>query len=373
MSRTDQTLMEQMKITWLEISRRKEYLGFEEADAKILSDLRPIISEHVDDICEQFYKRLLVFDEMDRIIGDIETLHRLKNYQRQYIISLFDGQYDEEYVHSRLRVGLVHRRIGLDPKFYMAAVFHLKQIFHDVLLGHVKSDYTVCSIWLLAVDKILNFDLALIIDTYISSLMEQAQHSRDKLAEYTRSLEDTVAKRTRRLKDQARRDGLTGLLNQNTFYKELRRELSRANRLNYPVTLLYFDLDNFKKLNDTKGHKAGDEILIAVAQTLKKVSRKDEITARYGGDEFCAILSDCPMKGGVVAAKRLRTAIGESVKGTDISCSIGIACSTPQKMLDADLLVKKADAAMYEAKKIEGFSIHADAVGEPPHAKSEKS
>ena len=137
-----------------------------------------------------------------------------------------------------------------------------------------------------ALDKIIMFDLSLIVDTYITSLMDESRCSKEKLSEYVLSLEETIAHRTRRLKDQARHDGLTGLLNQHSFYQELKRELARSSRLNHPVALLYFDLDGFKGLNDTKGHKAGDDILVAVARTVTQVTRQNEITARYGGDNF---------------------------------------------------------------------------------------
>lgn len=363
MARTDQTIMEQMKITSREISRRKQYLGLSDKDAQTLESLRSTIFKNVDEICEQFYECLLAYDEMDEIIGDSETLNRLKNYQRNYILTLFEGQYDEEYIQSRLRIGLVHRRIGVDPKYYISAVFHLNQILKNFVVKAAQNNCMLCQESLLAVDKILNFDLTLVVDTYIDSLMDNARRSKEKLEDYTRSLEDVVAKRTQLLKDQARHDGLTGLLNQRAFYQELKRELSRSNRLSYTVTLLYFDLDKFKILNDTQGHRAGDSILIAVAEAIKKVSRGNEIIARYGGDEFCIILSETSLEEGTTAAGRFSESIKTAVKGSPISCSMGVASSTPDLLLDSDTLVRRADKAMYEAKKEKGFTIHYDRTG----------
>lgn len=358
MRRSDLTLMQQMKITAREIERRKKLLDLTEADAEILNGLKPVIITYVDDICEEFYNRLLNFDEMDQVIGDSETLTRLKAYQRQYILGLFDGQYDDEYIHSRLRVGLVHKRIGVEPKYYISAVYHLGRILKDTIIRASKKDCEVCGSGMTSLDKILTFDLILIVDTYIDSLIEESRRAEAKLEEYTRSLEETVAMRTRKLKEMARHDGLTGLLNQAAFYRELRRELSRAGRLNYPVTLLYFDLDNFKQLNDNHGHKAGDQILVDVAGAIQEESRQNEMAARYGGDEFCVILGQSSLRQGEAAAKRLSRTIEKAVKGSGVSCSMGLACSTPEKMLDADTLVKEADKAMYAAKEIKGFSIH---------------
>lgn len=357
MKTTDHTLMEQLRITSREITRRKEYLSITNEDIKQLQSMRRTVAENIDEIVERFYKNILPFDEMDKVIGDSETLARLKNHQRQYILSLFDGLYDEEYVQSRLRVGVVHKRIGLDPKFYVAAMHNLCTIIGELIPNMNKSNCDACMGKKSAVDKILMFDLSLTFDTYINSLMAETRRSREEVEKYAASLEKTVAKRTRSLKEQARHDGLTGLLNQHTFYKELKRELFRAGRLNHCIVLIYFDLDGFKNLNDSKGHKAGDEVLKSVANSMKKVTRKNEISARYGGDEFCIILSAKSLDDGKTVSKRLCDEIKASTKGSGITCSIGLAVSTPEHSLDMNSLVKAADKAMYEAKKENGFAI----------------
>lgn len=357
MGRTDQSLMEQMKITARDIARRKAYIDFGEDDARILEKQKPAVSDNIDLVVDRFYKCLLVFDEMDRLIGDAGSLARLRNYQQQYILTLFDGQYDEEYVHSRLRIGLVHRRIGLDPTYYLAAVHHLTRILQEVLIQGAGRDCGACARSLSSLDKIMMFDLSLIVDTYINSLMEDSRQSREKLSEYAASLEETVAARTRLLEEQARHDGLTGLLNQHAFYQELKRELSRSSRLNHPVCLVYFDLDGFKRLNDTEGHKAGDEVLKQVAEVMGQVCRQNEITARYGGDEFCVILPESRLDQGRVMADRLSRALEPVLTEKGVACSFGLAESTLKTPLDADSLVKQADKAMYLAKAEPGFTI----------------
>jgi diguanylate cyclase (GGDEF)-like protein len=357
MKRTDQTLMDQMKITPREIARRKELLSFDAKDAKALSGLKNIIFDNIDGVVRQFYQHILAFDDLDRLIGDAESLERLRKYQHHYILTLFDGQYDEEYVHSRLRVGMVHRRIGLEPRYYVAAVHHLNAILREIVIQGDRKECAACKSQLAALNKIIMFDLSLIVDTYIISLMDETRRSREKISKYAQSLEETVARRTRRLKDLARHDGLTGLLNQHAFYQELKRELARSNRLNHSVVLLYFDLDGFKNLNDTRGHKAGDDMLVAVAKAVGQVTRENEITARYGGDEFCIILPESVIEQGIIVAKRLIEAIEKGAKGTHVTCSIGIASSTPEELLDANSLVKMADAAMYKAKTKTGFSL----------------
>lgn len=364
MKSSNQTLIEQLKITQREIARRKEYLGFTEQDRVTLASLRETIEENIEEIVEEFYKRILPFSEMDRVIGDAETLQRLKNHQRNYIFSLFDGQYDEDYVRSRLRVGVVHKRIGVDPKFYVSAVYNLSSILRSIVIS-TNSNCTACETRLSAIEKIIMFDLSLTFDTYIKSLMDEIKRSEEELEEYTESLEEVIAERTKSLREQARHDGLTQLLNQHSFYKELRRELLRGQRRNTGTALIYFDLDGFKKLNDTKGHKRGDEILVAVANAMRKSLRETDVLARYGGDEFCVILPESDMAEAEKACQKLCDVIREAIEESGVSCSMGIAISLPDNGHDANTLVKKADTAMYEAKKEPGFIIKRAPVAPP--------
>ncbi len=128
MKTTSQTLIKQLKITRHEIERRKKYLNFTDENVRTLTLLRGLIADNIDEIIDHFYDQILTFDEMDRIIGDAETLRRLRMYQRNYVLSLFDGEYDKGYVHTRLRIGLVHKRIGVKPKFYVSAFHNLSEI-----------------------------------------------------------------------------------------------------------------------------------------------------------------------------------------------------------------------------------------------------
>ncbi len=357
MKTSEQTLIEQLKITKREIERRKEYLGLTEEDSRTLVSLRELIGENMDEIVEEFYKKILPFNEMERLIGDAETLRRLKNHQRNYILSLFDGQYDEEYVQSRLRVGVVHKRIGVDPKLYVSAVYNLSSILGNLVMLNYKEDCKECGSSLAAIEKIIMFDLSLTFDTYIHSLMDEVRRSKGELEHYAESLEEVIAERTKLLTEQARHDGLTNLLNQHSFYSELRRELLRGQRRNHSTVLIYFDLDNFKKLNDSQGHKRGDEILVAVAKSMKSTLRETEIAARYGGDEFCVILPESSLQEAEQVCQRLCEKFKKSTEGSGISCSMGIAISLPENNYDANSLVKVADKAMYEAKKEPGFTI----------------
>ncbi len=357
MNTSEQTLIEQLKITKREIERRKNYFDITSEDIAVLTSLRDFVGENIEEIVEEFYKKILPFPEMDRVIGDAETLRRLKNHQRNYIFSLFDGQYDEDYVHSRLRIGVVHKRIGVHPKFYVSAVYNLSSILRSIVITNNTGSCSSCDSRLSAIEKIIMFDLSLTFDTYIHSLMDDVKRSEEELEQYTESLEEVISERTKLLREQARHDGLTSLLNQHSFYSELKRILLRAQRGNHATVLIYFDLDNFKKLNDSQGHKRGDEVLVAVAKTMRATLRDTDILARYGGDEFCIILAESSIHEAKQVCEKLCTAIELATQGSGVSCSMGIAISSPEKSYDANSLVKIADKAMYKAKKQPGFSI----------------
>ncbi|MCG8617395.1 MAG: GGDEF domain-containing protein, partial [Desulfobacterales bacterium] len=101
----------------------------------------------------------------------------------------------------------------------------------------------------------------------------------------------------------------------------------------------------------------GDELLKTVAEAVTGTIRENEITARYGGDEFCIILPDSLENEGKTVAGRICESLETALEGSGVSCSIGIAASTPKRPLDADALVKAADQAMYRAKRSEGFTV----------------
>ena len=354
---TDLSLVEQLRITERSLTRRKQYFTITQKDCETLLSLRDVIVPYIDKIINDFYLFIIQFDEMVQLIGDSETLARLKIYQKNYILSLFDGQYDEDYISSRLRIGLIHNRIGVSPKLYISAVSYMMRLIDNIIIQETKESCDSCHHNSTSLEKIIMFDLGLVMDTYIHGLTDEVWRHQKELEEYSETLEEKVTERTDQLKQLAQHDGLTGLLNQRSFYENLRKELLRAQRISYKVSLVYLDLDGFKNLNDTKGHQTGDEILVKVATSLKQILRETDIPARYGGDEFCVILPDTDVTQAVGVCERLISDVKINTQGSMISLSIGIACSVKEKQLDTETLVKLADRAMYEAKKEEGFSI----------------
>ncbi len=156
-------------------------------------------------------------------------------------------------------------------------------------------------------------------------------------------------------------DGLTGLANRRHLYDCLRSEQERSQRFGHPLSLVLLDVDNFKRINDTRGHLAGDAVLCAVASVLRSSVREIDLAARYGGEEFAVLVPETDAEGAAHLAERLRQAIEARVVEFEdgpisgITASFGVACCPGRTNGDGfagqTALIGTADAALYEAKK----------------------
>ena len=156
------------------------------------------------------------------------------------------------------------------------------------------------------------------------------------------------------LQELAQHDGLTALLNRRHWESCLDREFSRHTRYNNPASLVLFDIDHFKMLNDTHGHPAGDEVIRQVAGVTRLMVRDTDYAGRYGGEEFVVLLPDTPLEGARLFAERLRKAIEElnivhEQQSLKCTVSIGVACTHPG-MPSYQMLIEEADKALYQAK-----------------------
>jgi diguanylate cyclase (GGDEF)-like protein len=155
---------------------------------------------------------------------------------------------------------------------------------------------------------------------------------------------------------QAVTDALTGLANRRQFYEVMGREHERAQRFGTPLSLILLDVDDFKLINDERGHLAGDAVLHGVAAALTDLIREIDLAARYGGEEFAVLLPQTGSEGAAHLAERLRVAIaartvhfgGSEIGG--ITSSFGVASGPKDGMTQIDLIAT-ADAALYQAKR----------------------
>jgi diguanylate cyclase (GGDEF)-like protein len=160
-----------------------------------------------------------------------------------------------------------------------------------------------------------------------------------------------------RLKELVYRDGLTGLYNHRYFQESLAQELARAKRYNSSVSLIIFDIDHFKQVNDTHGHPAGDLVLTNIARAISTAVRPSDIVARYGGEEFAVILPETSAAGVKVFAARLRRCIegiATLVDGQLIYVTISAGASTfsrENQQLSKGQLIDSADRGLYQSKQ----------------------
>ncbi|BES69479.1 hypothetical protein RE428_04970 [Marinobacter nanhaiticus D15-8W] len=151
----------------------------------------------------------------------------------------------------------------------------------------------------------------------------------------------------------ARTDALTGLFNRGYMEDRLSGEIDRSRRYKHPLTVALFDFDHFKKLNDTYGHAAGDEALKLFAATATRMSRKSDVVARWGGEEFLAVFPSTGVRGAVTFLERLSDEIRDAdfaPEGESIPLTMSIGVASAHSDDDLDTLVSRADAAMYLAK-----------------------
>jgi diguanylate cyclase (GGDEF)-like protein len=150
------------------------------------------------------------------------------------------------------------------------------------------------------------------------------------------------------------RDGLTQIHNKRFFNEFLDREMSRCARFDRPLSLIVFDIDHFKQINDVHGHLAGDHVLRRVAEVVEQRIRKEQAFARYGGEEFAIILPETPLPKAKIFAQKIRTIIESTVfdyegRVIEVSVSLGVAEMGENRSIGA--FVAEADRWMYEAKR----------------------
>lgn len=181
----------------------------------------------------------------------------------------------------------------------------------------------------------------------------QAKQARKKAEELAAELLEANTK----LRVLAFRDGLTDLYNYRYFQELMEREVNRATRYHLSLSLMLFDIDRFKEVNDTCGHPAGDEVLRCLAKLVTTTMRASDIIVRYGGEEFAVILPMTDMAGCRVFAERLRRLVEDMkmvIGGIEIRITISLGvttCEAGMVSMTKSQMINAADAAMYLAKK----------------------
>lgn len=187
------------------------------------------------------------------------------------------------------------------------------------------------------------------------SVLKLRTHRADEIGivtEAVKSMLFQVEELTRQLKRQATTDFLTGLGNRRSLSEHLAALQSQIRRTNEPLSLILFDLDNFKTINDEYGHDVGDNVLMVVGEVVKDLIRPYDLATRIGGEEFCIVLPRTHGAAAVTIAERLRLAFESSyvepLPHGRITCSFGVVEAQPSERLQQ--LLSRADRALYQAK-----------------------
>ncbi len=180
--------------------------------------------------------------------------------------------------------------------------------------------------------------------------LREARAKQAKTEQRLRESQTRLKELNARLQEMVMTDGLTGVKNRRAFDDGLQQAWKMSARTKSPLSLLMVDVDHFKRVNDTLGHEAGDDVLRLVAQTLQFMTRSTDMVARYGGEEFVVVLPATEAEPAVAFAEQLRLNIANlSWRGHPLTVSIGVDSDTASVKTECQL-VARADAALYRAK-----------------------
>jgi diguanylate cyclase (GGDEF)-like protein len=167
-----------------------------------------------------------------------------------------------------------------------------------------------------------------------------------KVQERTNTLEEL----NKKLLDKTQKDALTGLYNRGYLYERLEQEMTRFKRYETPFSIIFLDIDHFKKINDTYGHIAGDSVLKELSALLHSELRTLDIIGRFGGEEFIIILPNTPVAYAHTVAQKLRLEIANSIRIEDHKITSSFGVTQMGKKDDDKTLIARADKALYQAK-----------------------
>lgn len=192
-------------------------------------------------------------------------------------------------------------------------------------------------------------------DDYITKPFDSGElQARLRAARRILDLQAELILTREQLREQATHDSLTGLWNRPAILDVLYRELARGKRESTPVGLLVVDIDRFKAINDTYGHRSGDAVLMHIARLMQSNLRSYDTIGRYGGEEFLIVLPNCDLNAAANKAEKLRAAVSMALFTTKVctlavTVSLGVACS--DNIQGAEALIHAADEALYQAKR----------------------
>ena len=285
-----------------------------------------------DDVCMQEYLKAILKDKVKKLYQAKDGIEGLEIYKEHKPDIILSDVYMDKL--NGLEMTEKIKEINRDTPIIILSGFDDKELLIQAI--NVGVDYFI--------PKPINVDLLL---NRLNIIAKHLQTEKDlKKAKHQELL---------KLKKLAHYDILTKIPNRLLFDYNLEKSISKAKRGNYKFALFFIDLDDFKKVNDTYGHKAGDLVLKTTVTNIQEVIRKEDILARMSGDEFAMIIENIKDVDLGVIADKIITAVSQPItleNGVQVKlgCSVGISIF-PTDAQDKKELIHCADIAMYEAKK----------------------
>ncbi|NTU18735.1 diguanylate cyclase [Brevibacillus sp. HB1.2] len=320
-----------------EVIAQMNMINLTEEDLQLIAAFRPVIETEIEQITSSFYESILHVDSLKQIVMEHTTAERLRQTLMNHLIEMFDGRIDPAFIEKRLKIAMVHQKIGLPPKWYMGSFQNLLGTLMR-MIDDRKDDYPDSKKLAQAITKLLSFEQQLVLEAYEDQI-RTLEHRAKSMMEY-----------------QAFHDDLTGLPNRRKLHQALQEAIVNNSEQDTRFAVLVLDIDCFKMINDSLGHMYGDHFLQEVSDRIKKSAEGfDVMIARMGGDEFALICQNVEddHEFSTLADRVVKEIeIPYRLQGKDyyVSASIGVAVY-PDHGSSEEQLLKNADAAMYGVKK----------------------
>ena len=324
---------------------------------KYLNDLAahyPLIEPYLENIAIEFINQVA----SQNLISQSETkkslqIKALKHAAHFYMMELLSNDsFDDKRLNNTLRFALLHEQFP-NSHAHLAALWILKNLIQKEFKKIIFKD---TSELIHTLDKLFFFEVSLLIEAYIHNAEAELKSCLQDREIFNKTQQLLMSERTTELIKLANLDPVTNLYNQRAMRELATQEIKTAKRQNETMTAIYFDIDDFKDINDQNGHLKGDEVLKRIGLILQSQIRETDIPCRYGGDEFCLILRNCNRTNARHLCEKLIPNFRSHYP--NIFLSFGIACADAKDLIDLNTLIDNADKKMYQAKKEKGFSIY---------------
>jgi len=312
---------------------------------------KKLVQPNVTVIVDKLYAALSQHDEVKAVIRTESDALRLKDLHHRYLLTLAVGFEHQEYFEDRFRIGLAHERAGVSLRLYQCSYRLLQSLLIENIPESIRDDHTAFDNFVQFILKITALDMSLAIEAYFKDRVTHLQRTVDAA------------------RQQIITDALTGLSSRAFSLDSLEAALASAAVDQKALCLVMADLDHFKDINDTLGHRVGDHVLRGLASRIMAGARKVDTVGRYGGDEFLFILQNTDIRESKEIAERIRRRVDENplhVGDSTVTATISLGITQARKSDDVNSIIERADLALYAAKLAGRNCVRVEPVETPP-------